>query len=750
MALRRAGRAAILMPALFALGEKVIQNADMSYFIAFGSFAMLLFVDFGGTRLDRLRSQTLLGLACALLICLGTLASRSTVIGTAAMFVVALVVLFSSVVSSVMASATTPLLLAFILPVTIPGTVSQIPERVAGWGIAAAVSLFAITLMWPAPANFPVEGRLVDACRALAARIRAEVAWVRGGGAETEAAYVQRRTAADASVRALEQLFLATPYRPTGLSTQDRAEIRLVDELRWLAGVVLRSAATTRPPTPDESVCHVKNAAADVLDAAAAALSKARSRLGAEHLGLQEARERLRAALNELEEQTTALPVSGGASALPVNGRLATVISSLDPGFRAQELAYITDQIGGNARFAAAAAKRTWMRRLVGRQPAGFTGPLSSALERARAHATPNSSWLHNSLRGASGLALAVLVAELTSVQHGFWVVFGTIAVLRSNALSTGQNAVRGLIGTAAGFIVGGAIVALIGTNTDVLWLILPVAVLLAGLAPAAISFAAGQAAFTATLLILFNLLLPVGWKLGLVRVEDVAIGGLVSLAVGLLFWPSGAASDLGRALGRAYVESVGYLSEAVAYGVACCDAARVPEAQKLRAQADEAAASARRLDDTFRGYLVERGAKHAPLSEVTTLVTGVAGLRLAADAVIDLWDGDGHSRTDDGNRAAASHELLEAAGHLAAWYGLFAASLTRAATVPDPLVEDGATGGRLVAAVATDLLDGDGHATATGVRIIWTGDHLDAVRRLQSTLVGPARTAVSGMAISG
>ena len=96
---------------------------------------------------------------------------------------------------------------------------------------------------------------------------------------------------------------------------------------------------------------------------------------------------------------------------------------------------------------------------------------------------------------------------------------------------------------------------------------------LFGGLAPTAISFAAGQAAFTITLLILFNLLVPGGWKLGLVRVEDVAIGGAVSLAVGLLFWPRGAGADLGRALGRAYVDSSGYLAEAVAYGVACCEA---------------------------------------------------------------------------------------------------------------------------------------------------------------------------------
>ena len=71
------------------------------------------------------------------------------------------------------------------------------------------------------------------------------------------------------------------------------------------------------------------------------------------------------------------------------------------------------------------------------------------------------------------------------------------------------------------------------------------------------------------------------------------------------------------------------------------------------------AAAAARRLDDTFRGYLTERGAKPIPLAEVTGLVTGVAGVRLAADAVLELWDGDGDA---EGDRSAARRELQSAA----------------------------------------------------------------------------------------
>jgi len=752
-ALRRAGRAAILMPGLFALADKVIANPIMSYFVAFGSFAMLLLVDFQGSRLDRLRAQTLLGVSCAVLICFGTLLSRSTALAVIGMFVIGFVVLFSGVVSSVIASATTPLLLAFILPVTVPGPLSQIPERVAGWGIAAAVSLVAITILWPSAVAFPVEGRAIDACRAIAARIRAEVAWILGdGGDDLKRAYDEARAEADARVEALDKLFLATPFRPTGLSTKARAEIRLVDEIRWLSAVLLHSSLRARSARPPErSVYTVKLAAAEVLERGAAALDPAQLPEARAYEELATARERLRTALRELEEYTTSQPferrrVEAGEPAPAGNGEVAAaaVVSALDPSFRAQELAYITDQIASNVDFAVAASRRTWWQALLGRQPAGFSGSLSSARDRALAHAELSSSWLHNSLRGAAGLALAVLVAELTSVQHGFWVVFGTLAVLRSNALSTGQNVMRALLGTTAGFVVGGALVALIGTNSVLLWILLPFVVLFAGLAPAAISFAAGQAAFTLTLLVLFNLLAPAGWTIGLVRIEDVAIGGAVSLAVGLLFWPSGARAEFRRALGRAYVDSSSYLAEAVAYGVACCDASG-PGATAPRALAVQAAAAARRLDDTFRGYLVERGAKKIPLAGMTTLVTGAAGVRLAADAVLDLWEEDGEAPMRDGDRAAARRELLEAADHLSSWFTRFAASLNDAADVPDPLPAESVADGRLVDAVATDLEDGDGHATATGVRVIWTGDHLDAVRRIQESLVGPARAAVAG-----
>src|SRR5882724_6457239 len=95
LALRRAARTAIVMPALFALGDKVIGNPTVATFAAFGSFAMLLLVDFSGPMRDRLQAQAALAIAGAVLICLGTLASQSPWLAAVAMTAVAFVVLFA-------------------------------------------------------------------------------------------------------------------------------------------------------------------------------------------------------------------------------------------------------------------------------------------------------------------------------------------------------------------------------------------------------------------------------------------------------------------------------------------------------------------------------------------------------------------------------------------------------------------------------------------------------------------------------
>jgi hypothetical protein len=427
-------------------------------------------------------------------------------------------------------------------------------------------------------------------------------------------------------------------------------------------------------------------------------------------------------------------------------GPVSEFITSLDPAFRAEELSYAVSLIARNVELTAAAERRSWRERWLGRQPEGVPGTLSAARERITSYLEPHSVWLHNSLRGAAGLGLAVLAARLTGVQHSFWVVLGALSVLRSNALNTGQDAVRAVLGTGAGFIVGAALLIGIGTNTTLLWLLLPPAVFLAGVAPAVISFAGGQAAFTLTVVILFSILQPTGWRVGLVRIEDVALGVGVSLVVGVLFWPRGAAPALRRALAEAYADGAGYLASTVRSGTSRGDPG-TPALPDLAGDAARAAAASRRLDDAFRTYLAERGAKRFPLADVAGLVTGVVGLRLEADAVLDLWRGD-DGQAGDG-AAAARHEILGTAERVTGWYDGLATTMITGGELPQPLAHDKAADGRLVRAVRRDLLGDDGRASATAVRMIWTGDHLDVVRRLQAAIISPAR-ATAGQPAGG
>jgi hypothetical protein len=77
-------------------------------------------------------------------------------------------------------------------------------------------------------------------------------------------------------------------------------------------------------------------------------------------------------------------------------------------------------------------------------------------------------------------------------------------------------------------------------------------------------------------------------------------------------------------------------------------------------------------------------------------------------------------------------------------WYVVFAEALASGGDLPEPLAEEQLGEGLLLDAVVRDLTRDDGRANAVAVRVIWTGDHLDAARRLQAAIVAPARLLVA------
>jgi uncharacterized membrane protein YccC len=700
------------MPTAFALSLAVLGNKQMALFASFGSMALLVFVDFGGPWRPRLRAYLILFMAGAALVVIGTLCSRSAWLATLSMALIGFAILFAGVLGDYVAAAHASATLAFVLAVMVPAGAVAIPSRLAGWGIAGALCIPAVLLLWPGRPRDVTRHDAAQALRCLAGLVEANTD--RDAAAEDAAAQTAR--AATVNVRSR---FFSVANRPSGTSGPTAALGRLIADLGWLVQLARKGPVVT----DDDGWCSAQRT--EIETAVPVALHRLATRLDGQP---SDARPDL-ARVSRANEAFGRAVLEHVKRLQPDRDELRAAID-VEEAYRLRQLSFGTVQAGRDALLA------------CGERPEGI--PLETLRARIAAtrrlaltHASMHSVWLRNSLRGAVGLALAVLVGQLADLQHAFWIVLGTMSVLRSNAFSTGSKIASALLGTLAGIVVGGLVVALVGSHVGLLWAVLPVAVLLAASAQA-VSFAAGQAAFTIVVLVLFNLIEPVGWKVGLVRVEDVAAGAAVSLVVGVLFWPRGASAVLRRAVGSAYIDAASYLDATIT-------ALLGGDPSPPEAAAGQASESAQLLDATVRDYLSERSSARGRLDELNLLVAGAGRLRRVARL---LENADAFRRLvpigNDVPRLVAVRDAFKAEqGSRCEWYAALGEAISQAGRPPAP--ELGQTGSA-DAAPARVVLDRPGAADAAppGLAIAWAHRHLEMLAELEPLLASAAERIIT------
>jgi hypothetical protein len=731
LALKRSVRAAVVMPCAFAIGTTAAGDGQVALFAAFGSIALLLFVDLGGPRASRLRAYMVLLSISVPLIIFGTLCSQHILLSVMAMAGVGFAVLFAGVLGPQAAQSSTCLLLMFVLPVCVMAAPGEFVPRLAGLAIAAALAVPAALLVWPKPWHDDRRAAL-----ALAARRLAALAGEHAEGRRDPAAFA----AAASACRDLRDGFEATPYPPTGTGAAEIALARMVSRTEWVGTLSVVGPAEAGAILGLPGARQLYGAVSAALRAIAVLVESSHGRRSLDHAGAEALAAALRAVQQDREssarsavDRIVAEAQAGGQG--PHAHRISRALALIDPSFRARALGFATQMLG------VLALEAHGIDPPVLRSTPGGPGAMTrwqTIRQRASAHLTVRSVWLRNSLRGAAALALAVAVAKITDVSHGFWVVLGTLSVLRSNALGTGATALRAVAGTVAGFIIGTAIMVGLGASIVALWLMLPAAVLVAGIAPSVISFAAGQAGFTVTVVILFNILVPAGWLVGLVRVEDVALGCAVSLVVGLLFWPRGATAAFGRALCEAYSASSDYLAAAVAW------LASPTLDHDTKPSSDRASVTYRRMDDAYRQFLTERGAKVVPLRAATKLVTGAIRLRMAAHSLDTLPVRPLSSPAPRPAVATAAGELLTACRQARNWYLGFAAVLAGDRRQVPPVDDDhGGLHRDLLGAFDTASTARDAAGVRLMLRLLWAEQDLQDQHALQHELSRDAQAFV-------
>ena len=713
----RALRAVLVIPTLFAVCYEGFGNPQMALYAAFGGFANLVVASFGGSKRDKAIAHLGLALTGSVGLIIGTAVNGIDWLAVLVTIPVTFGIFFAGVTGPNAASGVIAALFPYVLSVATPGTVSMIPDRLAGWWLASAVATAAVLLLSPPSPGDRLRAAAVGSARALAGALDAAAR-----GTATAADH----QAGQAAKHELMSAFASTPYRPTGLATADQAMASVVQYLEWCTTLV--ADATDGHPNLDRAARPDRH-----LFAETAVVLRQSGDLLADRDGSAPLPD-----VDELERQRE-VSATYHQSAVP-GADYDSSQTAARHAFHAQVIALAVRNIAADALIATrradpetiAARRRGW----YGAQPEGTeaerrAAAVSGAVGVLTRHASIRSVWFLNSLRASAALAAAVLVADVSSVQHGFWVVLGTLSVLRTNAASTESTALRALGGTVIGFVVGALLLLGIGTSAPALWVALPIAIALAAYAPGTLPFTFGQAAFTVVIVVLFNLLVPVGWKVGLLRIQDVAIGCLVSLVIGVLFWPRGAASVVGDDLADAFRIGAAYLTESVDWALG----ARPDPPDAGRA----AVTAGIRLDEALRGFLTEQGAKHLSKADLWKLVMATMRLRLTAYSLAGLQE-PAHARHDrHQGMTYAKNVLTQAAAELAAFYERVAVLVGRPVahevvlplSVPAFTGLDGTTGSagaspEDVTAVAqvSAALEVDGADRTDLVRILTTPHH--------------------------
>jgi len=200
-----------------------------------------------------------------------------------------------------------------------------------------------------------------------------------------------------------------------------------------------------------------------------------------------------------------------------------------------------------------------------------------------------------------------------------------------------------------------------------------------------------------------------------------------------VLFWPRGATAALGRALSDAFATSSGYLSDAVDRLTTTSHEIDTQPSQRASHRAYM------RLDDAFRQFLAERGAKRVSVETVANLFTGSNRIRLAAFTMATLPCPEPLEPELESVEVARA-VLRDSYAMSHRWYEEFAEVLSdKREELDRPPVHDGVLDSVLLKAFDDVREHRRGDRLRTTLQMLWADELLQQQGQIQSDLAASA-----------
>jgi hypothetical protein len=236
-------------------------------------------------------------------------------------------------------------------------------------------------------------------------------------------------------------------------------------------------------------------------------------------------------------------------------------------------------------------------------------------------------------------------------------------------------------------------------------------------------------------IIIVFNLITPVGWRVGLVRIEDVGVGVVISLITGLLLWPRGARAELVKSLAGLYRSAAAFLA-------ASFDHVLEPGYQEgIRTSRGLAVGARERAGEAFNQFINERGSKPLNPDTAATLVAGGTNSLIVGDLlnVIAETGYQARSETEGVSTMRAQTQLMLAGFlHLADRLGGTTSALLARARVSDITL-------RKAAVSALNQWRDDPTTGQSALAVVIAAEWIQQLGELTFDLEGPVQKAVDG-----
>jgi uncharacterized membrane protein YccC len=329
------------------------------------------------------------------------------------------------------------------------------------------------------------------------------------------------------------------------LSPRSAEQNAVADVYHELAGD-LRAIGTDRTAGTRRAVTAALNTAYDTL-LTARATAGGRSRRMTHLMAVLNASSRVSEAVITLRREGTRPPplvadtLDRLADAIAAGGPLPGMLPIPPPWSSSPGSLDLRDGLGALARAI------TWT-------PATPPGPKPRAPLRERARAVLGT--LLDQLRGGRlawtftirlmvCIGVAAVASEVLPLQRSYWVVLTVAIVVKPDNGSVFARALQRGIGTIVGVVLGAVILAAIPYGP---WLLFPMAVLAAGQPYGRLrNFGLAATFMTPLVVLLIDLLAPIGWRLPEERLVDTLLGCAIVLLVGYATWPSSWHSHLPR-----------------------------------------------------------------------------------------------------------------------------------------------------------------------------------------------------------